>query len=245
MRPFPTLKCFMYLLVFAAARILGQEAPHEILTGTLYEIGSQRHKVLYRWTLEHDEKRGIWTSVYTTPSGEVNTEDKVLWEGDQLGSYSYTRHKVHESAAVLRTGETLRYTRTIDGETREAVGNGGDDFTVGPTVFRYVERHWQELTGGAVLHTDYGVLEKLRSYRFELARDLRHPANGPDQVVIRMRASNPLIRLFIGPIHMVFSADGKRFRAMIGRSLPVDVVNGRRRPTNAELVVEDITRVER
>jgi hypothetical protein len=78
----------------------------------------------------------------------------------------------------------------------------------------------------------------LDSFSFELKRVTDHPDASDKTVVIRMRASNILVRTAIDPLYLVFSKEGKSIQKLIGRSLAVGKNGDKVIPMDAELVIE-------
>lgn len=54
----------------------------------------------------------------------------------------------------------------------------------------------------------------------------------------RSAPSSPLFRLFVSPVYLVFRDDGRAFRGMLGRLLPVQLKDGKVRPVDGELVAD-------
>lgn len=211
----------------------------ERLSGFVYRLGAGA-TVLYRFEMDRDDARGRWRSRYFDRVGRLATEDEVLFRDGALMRYGYVRRTIGEVSSVERRGKRLVYTRVLDGRRDESEEDDRDDFTVGPTVALYVQRHWTALVAGQRLGTRYGVLDRLRSYGFELERDDRHPRAARDAVVVRMRPSSAFLRLFVSPVHLVFSRDGSVLREIIGRMLPVERRDGRLHAVDGDLVMTAI-----
>ncbi len=188
--------------------------------------------------MQRDDAGGRWISRYSNPAGSLTAEDEALWSGGEFQRYSYVRHAIGESSSVERHGPKLIYTRVLDGRKDQAEEEYSDDFAVGPTVILHILRNWKPLMSGEQLEIRYGVLDRLRSYGFELSRDAEHPRNSPRALVVRMRPSSAFVRLFVDPVYLVFSRDGQILRELIGRMLPMERDGNGLRAIDGDLVIQ-------
>jgi hypothetical protein len=53
-----------------------------------------------------------------------------------------------------------------------------------------------------------------------------------------MTATSVFVRLFVSPGYIVLSQDGRRFRGLIGRLVPILMEGGQPRPVDGELAVD-------
>jgi hypothetical protein len=217
------------------------EPQFERLRGLVYELGSGR-AVLYRFEMDRDDARGCWRSRYFDRSGRLATEDEVLFRNGALDRYSYVRRTIGEASSVERRGTRLVYTRIVGSKRDESEEDDGEDFTVGPTVALYIQSHWRAIAAGKRLDIRYGVLDRLRSYRFELEREDEHARAASDTVVVRMQPASGFLRLFVSPVHLVFSRHGSTLREIIGRMLPVERREGRLHAVEGDLVIAAVDR---
>jgi peptidoglycan/LPS O-acetylase OafA/YrhL len=206
------------------------------LKATLYEIGSHQSVVLFHWQLERDPLH--WRSQYRTPAGDLFAADDVAWDRGRFTRYEYQRPPVDEIARVERRDGKVIYTQVMSGRTRTAVEDDSANYTVGPTLIRYVQSEWSAVLAGQRLITRYGVPDQLRSFEFEIQRDYTHPESSHGDVVVRIRPHNPLLRWFVDPVYLVLTNDGQALHKLIGRVLPMERRKGKFHPFDAELVVQ-------
>jgi hypothetical protein len=207
----------------------------ESLKATLYEIGSHQTVVLFHWQLARDPLH--WRSQYRTPAGDLFAADDVAWEHDRFTRYEYQRPPVDETARVERRDGKVIYTQVMGGRTRTAVEDDSSNYTVGPTLIRYVQSEWPSVLAGRRLITRYGVPDQLRSFEFEIQRDYSRPESNQD-VVVRIRPRNPFLRWFVDPVYLVLTNDGQALHKLIGRVLPMERRKGKFHPFDAEMVVQ-------
>jgi hypothetical protein len=89
----------------------------------------------------------------------------------------------------------------------------------------------------AELTVRYAVLDQLRTFEFRLAMAHDHP-RADREAVVKMWPASLVLRLFVSPVYLLFTRDGRAFRGMIGRLLPVTVQHGKVRPIDGELVLD-------
>jgi len=210
----------------------------ETLTGRVHRLGAGRGEGSLGWRLERDDAAGVWRSWYRAPGGDVVAEDEVVFEQGTLKRYRHHRPPIGETASVERRGSELVYTLARGGERWERRRRVEEPYAVGPTVVDHVLRHWPALARGEPLTVQYGVLDQMRSFEFRLVRDRGHPLNSAETAVVKMTASSAFVRLFVSPGYIVLSQDGRRFRGLIGRLVPILMEDGKPRPVDGELVVD-------
>lgn len=75
---------------------------------------------------------------------------------------------------------------------------------VAPTFYGFVGQHWAHLLEGRTVAFRYAVPERLETLGFEISR----VASEAGVVRIRLKASNPVIALFVAPIFIDYSPAG-------------------------------------
>jgi hypothetical protein len=212
-------------------------ADADVLTDRIYPIGASGRQPLCTRQLERDAGGSSWRSFYRTPAGDLTAADELLWDGEDFKSYRYERPPVGETARVDRHGGELSYEQQVNGVTRRNRERFDERVTVGPTVIPWAQRNWNELAAGRKLTVRYAVLDQLRTFEFRLAMAHDHP-RADREAVVKMWPASLVLRLFVSPVYLIFTRDGRAFRGMIGRLLPVTVQHGKVRPIDGELVLD-------
>jgi hypothetical protein len=212
-------------------------AEADVLTGRIYRLGESEGPPLFTWRLEREADGSSWRSLYRTPAGELAAADETVWQGGELQSYRYERPPLGESARLERQGDELAYEQRIGGVTRCNRERFDERVTVGPTVIPWAQRHWSDLMAGPERVIRYAVLDQLRSFEFQLAMAHDHP-RADREAVIQMWPASLALRLFVSPVYLIFTRDGRVFRGMVGRLLPVAVHHGRPRAIDGQLVLD-------
>jgi hypothetical protein len=227
-------------LVALPALVAAQATDRSVwLEGKLFPLGGARSEMLYHWTF-HQDPLGTWRTRYIAPAGTVAAEDELVWEGDAPVAYRYTRTVAGEVevSSVERHGTQLVFSMRRGAKQRSAEQAVAGLFAVGPSLVLLVRTHWVQLTAGEHLSVQYGVLDQLRTFTFDVFRVFSEaPPGGAGETVIRMRIANHFLQLFIDPIDLVFSPSGDVLREIRGRALPVGNRGGAPAAVNAALVI--------
>jgi hypothetical protein len=226
------------LLLYFTVGITTAESSHKKLTGTVYEIGSQRQKILYYWemVLTANEHKP-WKSWYRTMDGTVIVSEELSWENGNFKGYSYRRENIEEVASVELKENRLTYEQIMRNSHKKREEKYTENFVTGPLVVPYIQQRWSELMSGGELLVRYGVLNQQASFRFILSHSDDHPLSSNTTSVFMMRAKSGLVGLAVDPIYFYFDSQSRLFLGMTGRMLPVKVENNRILPVDAELIV--------
>jgi hypothetical protein len=221
------------LLVCLAVRAgAAPSAAGRQLQGTLYALGSQRRVKLYRWEMSMCPE--LWTSRYRRMDGTLVVEDFTRFSGQQLTEHGYSRHTIGEHSTVRVRGSRLdfRYRRGAQ-EKNETLTTDGV-FLTGPAVFQFIQQRLPGLLRGEKLEFKYGVLDRLDYFTFGLSSQ---STASDREVVVRIRAASPFVRMAIDPIFVTLSRTGQ-FRGIRGRTIIMELQGERLVPIDADLVVD-------
>jgi hypothetical protein len=124
---------------------------------------------------------------------------------------------------------------TVGGRTRSRVEAPRDPLQVGPTLFGYVLEHWDSLLSGNPLPLRFVVLDRRRSFRFELER-----VDGPPGTTcFEMSPTHPLVALVVPRAELVFDEDRSILRYS-GLVPPREEVGGRLERLDATVTYEHV-----
>lgn len=222
----------------AAAGSTGVDLVYE---GTVRRRGAPEAP-LYRYERRVlDLEEGVRSSHVTfSPAGDP----VVLHQADHSPTYALRGfHEIHTQRGLVGQVEVLEdgtavYETTMGGRTRTRVEAPGAPLHVGPTLFGYVRTHWDSLVAGDVHPVRFVVLQKRRSYRFELQM-VDGPAGTP---TFAMAPTDPFVALGVPSIELVFDRDRNILRYE-GLVPPLDGVGDRLRTLDAtvtyDLVAEE------
>jgi hypothetical protein len=119
---------------------------------------------------------------------------------------------------VSVAGASTRHTEPLDAPVH-----------VGPTLFGFARTHWDALLAGETRPLRFAVLDAGRSYRFRLSH---HTSDG-EEVVLRLVATDPLVRLAVGPMDLVFDSTSRQILRYDGPVPPMRRDGDRLHPIDA------------
>jgi len=178
-----------------------------------YAHDPESGELLYREThTGHEVENGLTevTTVYRTPAGGIVAERTVRLEPGSLApSYDFTDFRRSSERGVRSDHGALVAYRRRPGHSQaeELRMEKTPNLITGPGFDRFVVSAWDRLAAGATVTGEMLVPERLRVLRFELAQTGEDRLEGEPVVKIRMRFTNPLIRLVAGPIDLVYHRD--------------------------------------
>lgn len=164
----------------------------------------------------------------------VDGDPVLLHQADHDATYALVRFReLHAQTGLV--GEvavdpdgTATFRTTVGGRTRTRVEPPGEPLHAGPTVFGHVLSHWDALVAGDLQVIRFVVLQRGRSFRFRL----RHVDGPPGVHTFEMVPTDPLIRLGVPRIEMVFD-EARRIVRYAGPVPPLERVGERLRPLDA------------
>ena len=127
-----------------------------------------------------------------------HSADYVL---EQFTEYQF---QVGEVRQVLVRGDAVELRVTDARGVRVARERVELPVVVAPTFYGFVARHWQRLLEGQTVAFRYAVVERLQTLGFELTK-VAAPAG---LVRVQMKASNPIVALFVAPIVVTWTDAG-------------------------------------
>lgn len=121
------------------------------------------------------------------------------------------------ASVVVENGEAL-YTLHEGERDTTARETLTEPLVAGPTMFGFIVTHWDDLSRGAAIPIRFAVLERGESLRFVLEK-VDAPAG---RTIIRMRASNPLVRVAVSSTYFEFDDRTRHIIEYTGRVPPFD-----------------------
>lgn len=192
-------------------------AEPRLLTGTLYEIGSERKKVLYTFrriaTLSnstvHIERQFLGTN------GSVAAVEKVVYQSNQLVSYRMQEFQAQVSGAVriepdpknpARQQIFISYGPGLTPPKSKAQ-NLPPDTVFDDTVYPFMMAHWDVLMRGDPVKFRFVSLEWERTFAFRLAKTAASVRNGRTVEEIRMEPASALVAHLVNPLVFIVEKD--------------------------------------
>ena len=160
--------------------------------------------------------------VSTHRSREVDGGREVtLQSATHTPAYALERSVEHHDqlgvqSEVVVHGDRIAMTTVRNGRVRTARRKLSAPPVVGPTLFGFVLRHWDELARGKTVPIRFVVPERRRTYAF----DLHMSERGADTTTVVMQAKSAFVRASVPTMRMVFDSASKQIRRYEGRIPP-------------------------
>ena len=144
------------------------------------------------------------THVHHAPDGRVVLRQSALHSPDYtLARFDSEQRQtgVKVQASVLGRGR-VRLERSSGSEHESVELQYRHPLVVGPTLYGFLRRHWDELISGRGVVFDYLSVERLDTYAFEL----RRVASDTETVSFEIAPSSWVLSLLVSPLRVVFDA---------------------------------------
>lgn len=206
-------------------------AKPKVLTGTLYEIGSHRTKILYtfrRVAMASGNTVQVERQFYRT-NGLLAAVDKVTYESNQLVAYQMQdfQAKVCGAVRIAPDPKDLAQKQVFisygsgltppKGKPQDLPPNAVFD----DTVYPYMMAHWNELMRGDTVRFRFISFEWKRFFGFHFMKTAEFVRHGRTVEQIQMEPDNFFIREMVDPLtFIVEKASPHRVLSYVGRTTP-------------------------
>ncbi len=206
-------------------------AKPELLTGTLYAIGSDRKTVLYtfRRIATHSGATVHVERQFYLTNGTLAAVDKVQYVSNELVSYRMQEFQARVSGAVQVAPDPKDPARQqicigYGPGLNPPKGKAQDlppDTVFDDTVYPFMMAHWDDLIRGDTVKFRFISFEWERTFGFEFVKTGESEQNGQPVVQITMQPANMIIAALVDPlIFTVEKASPHRVLSYIGRTTP-------------------------
>jgi hypothetical protein len=145
------------------------------------------------------------------------------------------------SVQVSNDGRRLEYELNENGKVSKASEDVSDPVVCGPSLFGFIQRHWEPLNAGATIHVRMVVLQEKTTYGF----DLKFGKSTNDQAMFTLTPSNFLIRMAIAPLTVTLDVRTKSPVRYEGRVPPMESVDGKLKSLDARVEYTSVSPVYR
>jgi hypothetical protein len=205
-----------------------------IFEGTLYEIGSEREKVLFRWKLWATKDGQRRKTRFLTSDRKLATSEELVLEDDEFWQYTVVHHEAQQRGVIRRVGDEIRFSYTKNGKTKVDSEDYVSNFVAGPMLVPLIQSRWDTLMQGKDLRIRMGVADRRETVGFKISTEARKHQNGEDAIVLKMKPSSFVISALVDPIYFTFSADGQTVYEVKGRTIPLREVDGKWKPSDVD-----------
>ena len=216
---------------------LKYEEPKSLM-GAIYERGSERHKLLFRFKRQATRSGSTLKVVrdYTYPDGKPAAQEQVVYNGNNLVSLTLREFQIgaEGSARIKRpAGQgdgTLEfdYVKSPGGAVKSRTEGLRENTLVGDTVGPFLADHWDELMRGAKLKSRYIAVPRLETVGFTFFKDTGSAAQNPEAVTIKMEPTSRIIAAIVDPLYFSVEKEAPhRVLQYSGRTTPKLNVRGK------------------
>ncbi len=210
---------------------VARESKDRFRGGTIYEIGSDRHHILFSLRADLQApapSRRVFTSSYFDDHGHMALRETATFENLQLQDYEIQQFQLGEIYRLSARRGKLRYTTIGKEGTQMREEDLPTNLVIGPSFVPFIQAHWAELKAGKSVDARLAVPERRETvgFTFQFDRDRTVEKDEllgkghPDIAVIRMKPSSLFIAAVVKPVYFVFLDDGSRLLELTGRMLP-------------------------
>jgi hypothetical protein len=223
-----------------------------LFTGTFYELGSHRKKVMF-----HFRRTAVTTGdlisvdqVFTRPDGSVACREHIEYRHGQLASYAMQDLPAHFTGNIQIKPDPKKPQRQMV-YLESFQGAGGDLRTqknsevlqtntlICDTIYPYLLAHYDELAAGTAVKFHLISLDPADTYTFRLVKESESVWEGHPTLILRMEPSNIILAHWLRPIHFTLEkAPPHRLFSYTGRTTPHALVGGEWKFVDAEAVFD-------
>jgi hypothetical protein len=202
-----------------------------LITGTLYEVGSERKKVLF--TFQRTAVRtGSTVNVerkFLSPDGSVAASESAVYESGRLVSFLMKEFQANVSGRIQVKPDPkkpaqqklyISYGHGLEpqkGDSEDLPANT----VVDDTLYPFLLAHWDDLMRGDAVKFHFVSLEWERTFMFRLVKVGEILQNGRTEVRIKMEPTNLLVARLVDPLTFVVDqASPHRIISYVGRTTP-------------------------
>jgi len=200
-------------------------------TGTLYEIGSNRQKVLYTFrrtatgsnTIVHVEREFLGTN------GSVAAAETAVYESGRLVSFHMQEFQAQVSGAVQvapdpkspeRQQLFIGYAKGLNPPKGDAQKLQPDTLT-DDTIYPFMMVHWSDLMRGDSVKFRFISLEWERTFMFRFVKTGESVQAGRTVEQIRMEPTGLIVSRLVNPLLFIVEKDSPHhILSYIGRTTP-------------------------
>jgi hypothetical protein len=197
------------------------------MSAVLYGLNEPTKIPEFYWKLKMDNVlKEPQRTLYFDEQKKLHTEENLEYKNGRLRKYSYSRHNINEHASVEITDSALIFVRTFEGETKTSKKVILKNTIFGPSIVTFIRDNTNTLKKGHTIEINYGALNRLNTYTFNLKEVQRHPLKTKDTIVIQMKAKYFIVQQFVDPLYFVLNKNGTKLKRIQGRALPASNIGG-------------------
>jgi hypothetical protein len=201
------------------------------IAGTLYEIGSNRHKILY-YFVRTAHRNGSTVQVqrqFTAPDGTVAATETVLYQSNRLVAYEMKEFQANLSGSIRIERDPAKNGQSsiLIGYAKSLVPTTGDpqalkpDTLIDDDLYPFMLVHWDELMRGDSVKFRFVSIEWQKTFNFRLVKTGESVVGGHPCAIIEMKPNGFLLSQMVNPlVFTIEKAAPHMMLSYIGRTTP-------------------------
>jgi hypothetical protein len=179
----------------------------KVYQGNVFPDYSQKQEYFYeRWissdgdelltehiTYNNDNKKLVIQSARENKSSELIHYDEVHIQKGYIGS-------------ILIEGNMVKIIQRYDNETQIKVESLCHPVVVGPTLFGYIKRNWNDLIAGNDKKISFGLIERLETFGFTI----KVKSQDESKTKFVLTPSSFIMKAFVGDLEVDFDTKSKK-----------------------------------
>ncbi|HEV2695866.1 MAG TPA: hypothetical protein VG347_23455 [Verrucomicrobiae bacterium] len=203
-----------------------------LLTGTVYETGSDHKKVLFKFqrtatrsgSTVHAERK------FTLPDGTIAATESITYDSGQLVACDMKELQAALWGKIQITGTPKNPSRQkiiishgTAADTKKA-GTSDDldkDTLIDDTIYPFIMAHWDDLTHGTSVKFRLVAVEWEKTFNFKMSKTGESTYQGMPVMILRMEPTNLLVAHFMNPLIFTVEKNAPhRVVEYVGRTSP-------------------------
>jgi len=225
--------------VFLLSTLLsGASARAAVLKASVFEIGSNRQKLLYRYERTESMKgsQRVGMARYFDLDGKEVCSEELITEDGKLVKYTVEDKQTNELSVAETVGDRVAMIYTKGEKTKSKEIRPEPNFTAGPMMLYYLKEHWDELNAGKDIPFRIPVIDRLDTFGFKFFKIGEETIEKRQAVSIRMKPQSFIIAAIVAPIHLKIEKGKFRLLELSGQILPKKKVGDKWEPLAADMV---------
>jgi len=210
-------------------------AEPKLITGTVYETGSEQKKSLYTFqrTATRTNDTVYAERRFLRPDGFVAAVENMVYKSGRLTSFQMKEFQANVSGTIdiasdpknpAQSTLCIAYDKSPSpqktphkGETKKLP----PDIVIDDTVYPFLLAHWDKLMKGDSVKFHFVALEWERTFMFRFVKTGETTMHGHTHVQIKMEPTNLLVAPMVNPLFFMMEKDGDHHLvSYIGRTTP-------------------------
>ena len=228
----------------AQAGILDYTEP-TLLTGTLYETGSDLKKALFTFRRTATRSNATVHALieYRSPGGALAARERMVYEANKLVSCELeelqtgAHGSLSASSSSAKTKLLFAYTPAKSSRTKTGSEDAPKEALVNDMIAPFIRARWDSLSRGSAVKFRYVALERAETVGFKLVKEAETTWRNKPALRLKMEPTSLVIAALVDPLYFTVEKNGPhRVLEYVGRTTPKIERNGKWKDLDAVTV---------